>query len=79
MDGKRYIVIVGQKFSNPNSDETLLAEEHIEYDELSAYSHPMVFGSGQLIKSKDQLGIPLKIGICWYRYIRCLDDSPPTR
>ena len=79
MDGKWYIVIVGQKFSNPNSDETLLEEEHIEDDGLNVYSHPRVFGGRQLINSKDQVGRPVKIGICWYRYTRCLDDSPPTR
>ena len=30
LDGKSYLVIVRQAFFNPNSDETLLAEDQIE-------------------------------------------------
>ena len=76
---KRYLEILRQDFFNPNSDETLLAEDQIECYGVKVYSRPRVFGGRQLVKARDQVGRSVKLGISWDGSTRYLDVTPPTR
>ena len=77
LDGKGYLVILGQAFFNKNSDETLLAEDQIECYGVKVYSHPRVFGGKQLVEAQDQVGRSIKIGISWDGSNRYLDITTP--
>ena len=77
--GKRYLVILGQVFFNPNSDKTLLAEDQIKCYGVKVYSFPRVFGGKQLIEDRNQLGRSINLGISCYGSTRYLDISSPTR
>ena len=59
LDGKRYLVIFRQAFSNPNSDETMLRENQIECFGVKLYSRPMVFGGKNWLVPDTRWGIPL--------------------
>ena len=79
LDGKRYLVIFRQAFSNPNSDEVLLTEDQINCFGVKVYSHPRVFGGKQLIYARYQVERSVKLGISWDGSTRYFDVSPPTR
>ena len=79
LDGKRYLVILWKYFFNPNSDETLLAEDQIKCYGVKVYYFPRVFGGKQLVKDRDQVGRSVKIGIYWDSSTRYLNVRPPTR
>ena len=79
LDGKSYLIIVRQLFFNPSSDETLLAEDQIEFHGLKVYSHPRVFGGNQLVEARDQVGRIVKLAIVWDGSTRYLDISPPAK
>ena len=53
LDGKSYLVIIRQTFSNSNSDETLLAEDQIECHGVQVFSRPRVFSDNLLVTAKD--------------------------
>ena len=42
-----------QDFFNPNSDETLLAEDQIECNGVKVFSRPRFFGGKQLVEARD--------------------------
>ena len=79
LNRKRYLFIVRQAFLNTNSEETLLAEDQIECYGVKAQSLPRVFGGKKLINARDQVGIPVKLGIIWDGFTRYLYVSPLTR
>ena len=66
-------------FFNPNSDDTLMVEDKIEWFGVKVYSCPKYSGVCKIMDSSYQYGCPVKLGIMWYRTTICLDDIPPTR
>ena len=70
LDGKRYLVILRQDFFNPNSDETLLAEDQIKCYNVKVYSRPRVFDGKQLVEDRDQVGRYVKLCISWDDFTR---------
>ena len=79
LDDKRYLVILRQDFFNPNSDETLLAEDQTNCYGVKVYLRPRVFGGRQLIDARYQVESQFKLGISWDVSTRYLYISPPTR
>ena len=65
LDGKRYLVTLRQDFFNPNSDDTLLAEDKIDCYGVNVYSRPRDFGGKQLVEARDQVGHSVNLGISW--------------
>ena len=59
LDGKCYMVIIGQAFFNPNLDNTLLVEYQIECYGVKIYSRPRVFGGKKSLKIKTRWEVPL--------------------
>ena len=65
LDGKSYLEILRQALFNPNSDETLLAEDQFDWYGVKVYSHPRVFGGKKLVEARDQVGRSIKLRISW--------------
>ena len=79
LDGKLYLVILRQAFFNPNSDNTLFAEDQIKCYGVRVYSRPRFLGGKQLVEARYHVGHSVKLGISWYRSTRYLDVSQLTR
>ena len=79
LNGKHYFLILRKYFFNPNSEETLLAENQIECYSVKVYYCPRVFGGKKLAEAKYQMGRSVKLVISWNGSTRYLDVSPPTR
>ena len=79
LDGKSYLVILGQDFFNPNSDETMLTEYQIKCYGVKVYSCRRVFGGKQLVEARYQVGRSVNLDISWDGSAIYLDVSPPTR
>ena len=63
-DGKRNLVTLRLYFYDPNSDNTLLAEDQIKCYGVKVYFCPRVFGGKQLIDARYQVGLQVKLGLC---------------
>ena len=79
LGGKSYLVTVRQDFFNPNSDETLLAEDQIECHGVKVFSRLRVLGGNQLVEARYQVGRSVKLVVSWDSTTRYLDVIPPTR
>ena len=79
LDRKRYLIFIRQVFFNPSSDETLLAEDQIDFHGVKAYSRMRVFGGKHFVEARDQVGRIVKLAIAWYGSTRYPCISPPTK